>query len=190
MPKRYTQKTLAESLYVLYEKIGRWPKPSDLTPGMACLSTFLRHFGSWDEAIYTAMNNAGKLPRGIVNLFTEAPIYFMTNKHIVNQSITSSGVARVKHQMIPANPPCQLAEKIGSTTYEVDRGLIELEVLTYSGLTRAFPQPREGTFLIVSRSVIYAATAIGRSTNDLLYPRDYERNLDGSITITGLRCIL
>lgn len=78
-------------------------------------------------------------------------------------------------------PKCETPARV-SQSEEIVGNIIGVEISKQSfGKVENLPEPKEGTYLIVSRLVVTAAQAEGRDVSDLLIPGPGVRNEQGQI---------
>lgn len=192
MFKRYDKRILSDALCELGETLGRPPTPKDLTLEMARKETYLRHFGSWEEALEYAGWTAADSKEPIVeeeikiefvNFLGSADIRFVNRKTgVETRAPTFSGWAKVSGDRVEQHVydvEASLSDYISNIdviTKLPDDGQIKIVVVREDGTEQAFPEFRKkGVYLLVSKRVADAARRIGRTTTDLLYPVRYDR---------------
>ena len=105
---------------------------------------------------------------------------------LVNSSLFNKALNGIKPDISPLQSDgTAIAMKaeiaIDSHIFEASDDLIEIPIASVYGQpsilkdkrVHSFPDPKEGTLLLVSREVIDAACNIGRDTDDLIYPLDF-----------------
>ena len=120
-----------------------------------------------------------RMSQTIINLIGKPVI-------LVNSSLFNKALNGIKPDISPLQSDgTAIAMKaeitIDSHIFEASDDLIEIPIASVYGQpsilkdkrVHSFPDPKEGTLLLVSREVIDAACNIGRDTDDLIYPLDF-----------------
>ncbi len=186
MAKRYNRQALSDMLYELGEKLGRPPTPRDLTEEMPRKRTYLRHFGSWEEALEYAGYVGNEQPEEVetqssasheetpglstptlINLLGK-PIVFLT-RNGDSETLLSSGKALLN---LTTKQPMATGI-LGPVVWNVPiytNHLKGIFVTTPEGERQDFPPIAGNVYYIVPEAIARNVYRFSRSSADLLYP--------------------